>query len=74
MVECAKGQRTSKIEDFSSLEKLRTYGFRGEALHSMCAEGDVTITSKRDGEKEERIATYDQAGVQLKRVKHMLGV
>lgn len=62
MAECAKGHRTSKIEDFSSLDKLRTYGFRGEALHSLCSEGDVSITSKKEGDKEERIATYDVAG------------
>ncbi|KAF2363646.1 DNA mismatch repair protein C-terminal [Trinorchestia longiramus] len=37
---------TSKIVQFSDLENLSTYGFRGEALSSLCQLASVTITSK----------------------------
>ncbi|NXI93415.1 PMS2 endonuclease, partial [Psophia crepitans] len=34
---------TSKIQDFSDLMHVETFGFRGEALSSLCALSDVTI-------------------------------
>ncbi|NWH76022.1 PMS2 endonuclease, partial [Piaya cayana] len=34
---------TSKIQDFSDLIHVETFGFRGEALSSLCALSDVTI-------------------------------
>ncbi|NWW43931.1 PMS2 endonuclease, partial [Pedionomus torquatus] len=34
---------TSKIQDFSDLTRVETFGFRGEALSSLCALSDVTI-------------------------------
>lgn len=37
---------TSKIEKFSDLFSLQTLGFRGEALATICAVGDVKIISK----------------------------
>ncbi|ORX47224.1 DNA mismatch repair protein MutL [Hesseltinella vesiculosa] len=48
---------TSKIADFSDLEHIVTFGFRGEALSSLCAIARVIVTT----------ATKDQApkGVQL---------
>ena len=36
---------TSKIESTADLDRLGTLGFRGEALHSLCAVADVTITT-----------------------------
>ncbi|GAB0089739.1 PMS2 [Sergentomyia squamirostris] len=37
---------TSKIRDFTDLEQVATFGFRGEALSSLCALSDMVITTK----------------------------
>jgi DNA mismatch repair protein MutL len=39
---------TSKIDKFRDLERCVSYGFRGEALNSLCALGDVVITTKTE--------------------------
>ncbi|XP_051856810.1 mismatch repair endonuclease PMS2 [Antechinus flavipes] len=36
---------TSKIQDFSDLTHVETFGFRGEALSSLCALSDVMIST-----------------------------
>lgn len=40
-----KRHSTSKISDFSDLDKLNTFGFRGEALYSIAAVSKLTIKS-----------------------------
>ncbi|WBW74943.1 MutL family mismatch-repair protein Pms1 [Schizosaccharomyces osmophilus] len=40
-----KKHYTSKIEAFGDLDTLETFGFRGEALSSLCSVSDVTITT-----------------------------
>lgn len=42
----AKPHYTSKISSFSDLASLTSYGFRGEALSSLCAVAEVTVTTK----------------------------
>lgn len=37
---------TSKLQDFSDLINVETFGFRGEALSSLCALSDMTITTR----------------------------
>ncbi|KAL4239948.1 hypothetical protein ACF0H5_000744 [Mactra antiquata] len=37
---------TSKLEDFSDLVNVETFGFRGEALSSLCALSDMSITTR----------------------------
>ncbi|XP_049583727.1 PMS1 protein homolog 1 isoform X2 [Syngnathus scovelli] len=41
---------TSKIHNHEDLERLQTYGFRGEALGSVCAVAEVTITTKSEND------------------------
>lgn len=43
---------TSKIKDFNDIEKLSTYGFRGEALFSIAAVSRVTLTSRLKGSRK----------------------
>ncbi|XP_060086048.1 PMS1 protein homolog 1-like [Ylistrum balloti] len=42
----AKRYYTSKLSTFSDLENLSTYGFRGEALGSLCTVADVSLTTR----------------------------
>ncbi|WP_428074630.1 DNA mismatch repair endonuclease MutL [Candidatus Avelusimicrobium luingense] len=42
---CALRHATSKIQAFTDLEKLQTFGFRGEALYSVAAVSRMTLTS-----------------------------
>ena len=47
---------TSKIEKFRDLESCVSYGFRGEALNSVCALGEVVVVTKT--EKDEVAIEY----------------
>lgn len=42
---------TSKLRDFNDLESIKTFGFRGEALSSLCSVSNVTIVT-RDSKTE----------------------
>lgn len=59
------GQRhyTSKLKDFSDLISVTSYGFRGEALASLCAISDVSITTKRNEDGISRVHTLDHSGL-----------
>jgi len=37
---------TSKLTAFTDLEKLSSYGFRGEALSSLCAVGTLSVITR----------------------------
>lgn len=45
MISAAK-YHTSKLREFSDLEEVATFGFRGEALSSLCALSDMKIVTK----------------------------
>jgi DNA mismatch repair protein MutL len=46
-----KRHHTSKLRDFIELQGCRTFGFRGEALHSLVEASDrVEVTTKTKGE------------------------
>ena len=41
---------TSKLDNYDGLSSLQTFGFRGEALSSLCAVSDVHIVTARANE------------------------
>ncbi|CAA3009783.1 DNA mismatch repair PMS1 [Olea europaea subsp. europaea] len=54
---------TSKLLDFRDLQLLTTFGFRGEALSSLCALGDLTVETRTKNEAVATHLTYDRSGV-----------
>ncbi|CAI5976462.1 unnamed protein product [Closterium sp. NIES-65] len=53
---------TSKIAHFSDLQSLSSFGFRGEALSSLCALADVTITTRTANEPIAMRLVFDHGG------------
>ncbi|XP_038619871.1 mismatch repair endonuclease PMS2 [Tachyglossus aculeatus] len=53
---------TSKIQDFSDLTHVETFGFRGEALSSLCALSDVTISTCHKSAKVGTRLVFDHNG------------
>nr|QHA10207.1 PMS1 [Allium cepa] len=58
----ARKHHTSKIADFSDLYSLATFGFRGEALSSLCAIGDLSIETRTKYESVGTHLIYDHSG------------
>ncbi|KAL5983775.1 hypothetical protein ACLOJK_017867 [Asimina triloba] len=54
---------TSKITDFPDLQSLTTFGFRGEALSSLCALGNLTIETRTKAESVGTHLTFDHSGL-----------
>ncbi|PON96568.1 DNA mismatch repair protein [Trema orientale] len=54
---------TSKLADFPDLQSLTTFGFRGEALSSLCALGDLTVETRTRNEAVATHLTYDRSGL-----------
>lgn len=57
-----KRHATSKLRELADLEKIMTLGFRGEALPSIAAAADVTITTR--SEETPRGPAYEWTGSQ----------
>uniref|UniRef100_A0A8C4VD01 Mismatch repair endonuclease PMS2 n=1 Tax=Falco tinnunculus TaxID=100819 RepID=A0A8C4VD01_FALTI len=53
---------TSKMQDFSDLIHVETFGFRGEALSSLCALSDVTIFTCHKSAKVGTRLVFDHNG------------
>ncbi|XP_065211887.1 mismatch repair endonuclease PMS2 [Planococcus citri] len=53
---------TSKLNDFSDLVNVETFGFRGEALSSLCAVSDVMVTTRHESEKHGSKLIFDNLG------------
>ncbi|XP_072029412.1 PMS1 protein homolog 1-like [Amphiura filiformis] len=59
----AQKHYTSKISDHGDLEALATYGFRGEALGSLCAVSNVSIVTKTKEDAVSNLYTLDHHGM-----------
>ncbi|XP_060029238.1 mismatch repair endonuclease PMS2 isoform X2 [Erinaceus europaeus] len=53
---------TSKIQDFADLTRVETFGFRGEALSSLCALSNVTISTRHASAAVGTRLTFDHNG------------
>ncbi|XP_012587203.1 PREDICTED: mismatch repair endonuclease PMS2 [Condylura cristata] len=53
---------TSKIQEFADLTQIETFGFRGEALSSLCALSDVTISTCHTSVKVGTRLVFDHSG------------
>ncbi|XP_063850292.1 mismatch repair endonuclease PMS2-like isoform X2 [Scylla paramamosain] len=58
---------TSKIQDFGDVVGVKTFGFRGEALSSLCALSDLTITTRHGSSDVATKLTYDHNGKLISR-------
>jgi len=58
------GQRhaTSKIFAFEDILSVRTYGFRGEAISSLCVIGNLTATTRVEEEVTAQTLEFDHNG------------
>ncbi|XP_050526436.1 mismatch repair endonuclease PMS2 isoform X2 [Daktulosphaira vitifoliae] len=54
---------TSKIQDFSDLSSVETFGFRGEALSSLCALSDVIVITKHSSQICGTKLVFDHQGL-----------
>ncbi|KAL7021117.1 hypothetical protein ACKWTF_011762 [Chironomus riparius] len=53
---------TSKLKDFTDLQNIKTFGFRGEALSSLCGLCDVTITTRHSSSEYGTKLVYNNDG------------
>ncbi|GJN21462.1 hypothetical protein PR202_gb08940 [Eleusine coracana subsp. coracana] len=60
---------TSKISDFSDLNSVVTFGFRGEALSSLCALGKLTVETRTKDEPVGTHLEFEHSGVVAKESK-----
>ncbi|XP_042034704.1 DNA mismatch repair protein PMS1-like isoform X2 [Salvia splendens] len=54
---------TSKLLDFPDLQSLTTFGFRGEALSSLCTLGELTVETRTIDDVVATHLTFDHMGV-----------
>ncbi|XP_076016700.1 PMS1 protein homolog 1 [Genypterus blacodes] len=64
---------TSKICSHDDLERLETYGFRGEALGSVCAVAEVAVTTKTEEDDVSTQYTLDCTGTIVSQKPSHLG-
>jgi DNA mismatch repair ATPase MutL len=57
-----KRSATSKISGLEDLERVETYGFRGEALASLCVIGMVSLITRVAGESTAKHLEFDHDG------------
>ena len=53
---------TSKLKDFSDLTSVDTFGFRGEALSSLCGLANLTISTRHRDAEVGTLLTFNHDG------------
>lgn len=61
-VNMAKPHFTSKLRSFQDLQSLELYGFRGEALNSIAAVSDLSVTTRTVDDDIATTSTLDHSG------------
>ncbi|XP_066519874.1 mismatch repair endonuclease PMS2 isoform X2 [Hoplias malabaricus] len=61
---------TSKLRDFSDLIHVETFGFRGEALSSLCALSDLSVVTCHESSNVGTRLVYDHDGHLVQRSPH----
>ncbi|XP_037133703.1 mismatch repair endonuclease PMS2 isoform X2 [Syngnathus acus] len=61
---------TSKLRDFSDLLHVETFGFRGEALSSLCALSDVSVVTCHESSTVGTKLVFDHKGHLVQRLPH----
>ncbi|KAF7663099.1 hypothetical protein LDENG_00219340 [Lucifuga dentata] len=61
---------TSKLRDFSDLIHVETFGFRGEALSSLCALSDLSVVTCHESTEVGTKLVFDQKGHLAHRSPH----
>lgn len=65
----AKRGTTSKIREFNDIYAVKSLGFRGEALSSLCNIANVTILTKREEDETGWSLKFDHMGNLLQKQK-----
>ncbi len=65
---CFQRHTTSKLASFDDLESIKTFGFRGEALASICSIAQVTLKTKHKSSSEGLQLTLDQGMIKQEQV------
>ncbi len=60
---------TSKIEEFDDLLEVQTFGFRGEALSSLCALSTLSVTTCEKGQTLGWKLDFDHHGKLIRQVQ-----
>uniref|UniRef100_A0A4W4FAS4 Mismatch repair endonuclease PMS2 n=1 Tax=Electrophorus electricus TaxID=8005 RepID=A0A4W4FAS4_ELEEL len=61
---------TSKLRDFSDLTHVETFGFRGEALSSLCALSDLSVVTCHESSHVGTRLVFDRSGRLTQRAPH----
>ncbi|KAM9426324.1 mismatch repair endonuclease PMS2 [Pholidichthys leucotaenia] len=61
---------TSKLKDFSDLIHVETFGFRGEALSSLCALSDLNVVTCHESSQVGTKLVFDHKGHLVQRSPH----
>ena len=62
MILSALKHHTSKLRDFGDLVGVKTFGFRGEALSSLCALSNLSVVTRHIGQTVGTKLVYDYNG------------